>query len=123
MIEDIDQIVDFTINDECIFIWSKKQVRYFKLSCHFELDHAHIIDLKIDKEDNSIQIKEVRSGSDPNQLIIIVNQSLEKLVLFRWDIKYNKELDYHLIDHDYRIIWDKKGNPYCLMSDRMIIFE
>lgn len=66
MIEDIDQIVGFTINDEFIFIWSKKQVKYFKLSCHFELSHGHQVDLKFDTEEKHINIVEVRVGSDPN---------------------------------------------------------
>ena len=66
MIEDIDKIVDFTINDDYIFIWNKKEVKYFKLSCHFALDHGHVIDLKIAKEDSHIHIKEVRVGSDSN---------------------------------------------------------
>ena len=47
-------------------MWTKKEVKYFKLSCHFEADHAHVIDMKIDKADSHINIKEVRVGSDPN---------------------------------------------------------
>jgi hypothetical protein len=48
---------------------------------------------------------------------------LEKLVLYRWDVMFNKEQDYYLIDHEYRIVWDKVGNPYCIMKDRTLIFE
>ena len=66
MIEDLDHIVDFIINDDYIFIWTKKEVKYFKLSCNFALDHGHVIDLKIAKEDSHIQIVEVRVGSDSN---------------------------------------------------------
>ena len=95
MIEDIDEIVDFTINDDYIFIWSKKQVKYFKLDCHFNLEHGHVVDLKIDPDEWHIAIVEVRTGSGSNQMIIIMDQSLEKLILFRWDVKTNKELDYY----------------------------
>ena len=93
------------------------------MSCHFELDNGHKIDLSIGKDDKHVHVVECRTGSDPDQLIIILNQGLDQLYLFRWNVRFNKELDYQKIDKEYRIVWDKKGNPYCLMKDKTLIFE
>ena len=48
MIEDFDQIEGFTINDEMIFIYNKKQIKYFPLDANFKLECGDIIDLKIE---------------------------------------------------------------------------
>jgi|APSaa5957512535_1039671.scaffolds.fasta_scaffold47411_1 WD40 repeat protein len=125
MIEDSSgsEVENFAINDRYIFIWNFKTIKFYHLDDTFSLDCGHVIDLIIQDVDVLISIEEVRCGCDPNSLIIIINQSLDKLLLFHWDIKNNKEIAFYEIEKHYRIIWDKNGFPYCLMKDKVLIFE
>ena len=68
-----EQITDFTLNDQYIFIWNSKQIHYFKFDDEFTLETNKTIDLVIQKEDKHISIESLKCGSNSNTLMILIN--------------------------------------------------
>lgn len=60
------------MNMEYLFIWSKTQIKFYNLDKEFTPNNVHLIDFEIQKENETSWIKEVRTGSNKNLIVIIV---------------------------------------------------
>lgn len=63
----------------------------------------------------------MQTGSNPQKILIIVQQSIEIDQLFFWDIKHNIEVASFEVGKKYDIIWDKKGDPYIITDSKVMI--
>lgn len=90
---------------------SKKQVN-FKIEEHGdpEIDH------------DSSQIKEVRTNSNPDCIIIIVRNEDKNTEIFSWSLTENSEQEaYDMGQKGFEILWDQEGRPY-IVSQNSVAF-
>lgn len=62
-------------------------------------------------------IKDVRLGSNPEIMVIIVDQSHHLDCILVWSMKKNQEKEAFDVAKDYEILWDYQGNPYVIHED------
>ena len=60
-------------------------------------------------------MKEVRTGSNPNLIVIIIHRSKATDKVFTWNLKRNIEFESYDVPKRYEMLWDRKGNPYIVM--------
>ena len=77
------------------------------------------VKFNIDKKEKS-KVKEVRVGSDPGHVILVVS-SEETDTLLSWNLEEDTENDAFDIDEEYAIIWDTHGTPF-IVTERKIYF-
>ena len=62
-------------------------------------------------------MKEVRTGSDPKMIVIILHRSGSTDKVFTWDIKRNIEYESYDVPKRYEMLWDRNGHPYIVMDN------
>lgn len=104
------------MNMNYLFIWNKHKIKYYDLDKDFTDKNKYMIDFEIKKENETSWIKEVRTGSNPNLIIIIVktlsNQQDSSETIFTWDVENNIEFESYDVQNKYEILWDRRGYPY-----------
>lgn len=75
LIEDKDKkINDFVINDRYLICWDNNKIKYWCLEDDINFMSGHVINLQISKKEKMQKIVECRIGSDPNILLIVLNE-------------------------------------------------
>ena len=63
---------EFTMNSQFFFTWDRKNVYYFNLNQKFCDEKQKRITLDIEYDDTDSVIKDIRCGSEPSTIVIIV---------------------------------------------------
>ena len=61
------------MNDQYIIMWDKKEINILKLNDGFCEENMKRIKFNIDVNDEKTFVKEVRAGSDPNMVVLVIN--------------------------------------------------
>lgn len=111
---------DFIINRLYIFFWNDAFIRYGLLSDGIEIEGKKA-DFSLDALDSSSYIIEVRTGSNPEMFIFIIQQSIDVNSIYTWDTDQNAEAEAYDVEGQWEILWDKIGNAYIVDGDRVIL--
>ena len=101
-------------------MWDLKQVKLLDLKKNFSEQKLQTLYFQIDPEDPESFIKEVRTGSNPDLIVIIVQQTKDLDSIISWDIDNNTEFSCNDIEEEYLVIWDSRGLPYIATSEKII---
>jgi len=63
----------------------------------------------------------VRTGSNPDQILVAINVKDQTDIIELWNAKDNYEIEAYELHEDYKIIWDQQGDPYIITQDGVII--
>lgn len=88
--------------------------------CDKNLD---IIPFPIDVDDKDSFISEIRTGSTPELIALIVRQANGSDFLLTWDMIANSENEAYEISEDYIVIWDSSGKPYIATDSKLYMTE
>ena len=91
------------------------------LSENLEVENMKKVQFSIDKSDRTSFIKSLRTGSEPEMIAIVVDQSEETDTVFQWDLKGNAEFEAFDVGKNYEIIWDSKGVPVVVAENKCIL--
>lgn len=73
------------------------------------------ISFKIIDPESLSQIKEVRTGSNPDVIVLIVQNEEQNIEIFTWSLIDNSEQEaYEIGKEEFEILWDLTGNPYIV---------
>ena len=65
----------------------------------------------------------MRTGSNPNHVILVIAQSEEADTILSWDVEMNNEKDALDIEVEYIIIWDSRGAPYIVTEEKIYFMQ
>ena len=68
-------------------------------------------------KDEHASIRELRICSNPEQLSIMVDQSIEFDSIYNWDLTKNQEIEGWDVCKNYEVVWDSLGNMYIVAND------
>ena len=84
----------------------------------------HYIDFRINDENHNQIIKEIRTGSNPELIVIIAGTNVlyenDSDNIFIWDVKNDVEHESYDITGIYEVIFDSDGNPYIVKGKEVI---
>lgn len=81
----------------------------------------HKIDLYVDKDEKQSFIRRVRAGSNPNNLTIVVRQSMSSDSFLIWNMRQNTEEQQFDLTLDAQTVYDSHGLPYIAQDDFVIV--
>ena len=102
------------MNTGYLFIWNKNKLKFFELDQEFTESNTKYACFEIDPTNNFASIKEIRTGSIPGLIVIIISYFMSTDTIFSWDVQDNIEIESNDVGNDYEILWDNKGCPYIL---------
>ena len=84
----------------------------------------HQIDFRINDENHNQIIKEIRTGSNPELIVIIAGTNFhsenDSDNIFIWDVQNDIEHESYDITGMYEVIFDRDGNPYIVRGKEVI---
>ena len=105
-------------NSEFLIIYNNRQIRCFNLSKPFEDSYLMPLSLQVheqnDQFNNQDNIYKVLTGSNPEKIVIIIEQTKFNDDLYIWNIVDDIELNSYDVGKNYNIIWDKNGDAYIV---------
>ena len=113
------KFTSFIMNKQYILIWDTKVIRALDLKKKFCHKNLVLLDFQIDKDDPESFIKEVRTGSNPEIVVLIVQQSKDVDSVISWNVNSNTEFSCNDIEEEYVVIWDRSGFPYIVTPQRV----
>lgn len=104
---------DFQINNLNLFIHDSHKINFFNFDVDFKTENFEKIGLEVDESETESSIKEIRMSIN-DQVIMIVIESQDGSVLFKWNMLQNCEEHTHDVDETFKVLWDEKGVMYIL---------
>ena len=116
---------DYILNPNYMFFWSGHSVEYCLLLSKIKNEKMTYLNLRVKDNENKedCSIKEIRTGSDPSKIVLVVQQSKNRHTIFTWSTRENIQMEAFDVGKEYAIIWDKLGNPYIIDRKRVIFNE
>ena len=113
------------INKKYLFIWNKHVIKYYELDKDItDKQNMRLLEFRIDNVTHSQYLKEIRTGSNPDLIVIIAGTTYNQLdhsdSIFIWDVKNDRENETYDVRGTYEILWDKDGNPYIVVGKEVI---
>lgn len=68
-------------------------------------------------------ISDLRTGSLPQYICIIVGNTYDADNVIIWDMDKDLEGESYEIEEDYLVVWDIKGKPYIVTEKKAIFPE
>lgn len=78
------------------------------------------------KPKEEIKIKDIRCGSEPNNIVIIARQntSIVKIdTVIWWNMEKDLEEESFEMNVDYMVLWGSAGNPYIVTKKKVYFIK
>lgn len=110
---EIDNMKGVSMNTKYIFFWNPGKV--WKL----DLKEKKLVKLQIYVSERELrtEVKNVRTGSVPDTVIIKIKQSESEDCMVLWDLENNFEIESFDVANNSFYFQDKSGNPYIVEGD------
>ena len=79
------------------------------------------VSLDIDVDDAESYVKSVKTGVNPEQIVIIVNQNKFIDTIFVWDTYNDIEREAYDVEEGFSVIWDEYGDPYIITPSGSVV--
>ena len=110
----------FIFTRKYLFFWDAKNIHFFYLDQEFFDINLVRVNFKIDPNDHKSTIDDIRTGSVPTFICIIVTNSQDSDNVIIWDMDNDIEGESYEIEEDYLVVWDIKGKPYIFTEKKAI---
>lgn len=108
---------NFTCNESSVFFWNNFACWHIP----FESEKIQKLDVYIDNREKDSFIKRVRCGSNSNEIMLIVRQSIASDCFILWNMDKNIEIEAFDLSTRAVCLYDSKGSSYIAEDDRILI--
>jgi hypothetical protein len=108
---------NFTSNSSSVFFWNNFECWHFS----FDSEQLQKIDAYIDNREKDSYIKKVRCGSNSDEILLIVRQSISSDCIILWNMKENTEIEAFDMTSRAIALYDAKGSCYIAEDDRVTV--
>ena len=114
---------EFIINRLYIFFWSDSQILYGPLFNGIDKEDQLIkANISIDDQNPDSYFKDVRTGSNPEMFIFVIQQSIKEVnSIYTWSTLENAEAEAYDVNGLWEILWDKTGSAYIVNGKKVIL--
>jgi hypothetical protein len=101
--KDLDNY-NFALNNRYFIIYNKKTIHYYQLTEEnqtFDPSKLENVNLEIGEEEHYSKIKGIYCGSNSNEVIILVNSTIETDLMIEWDMMNNTETNSYDVGKEY----------------------
>jgi len=125
MFNDNYYVGSVAINDKYIFFWNNQLVFYFNLKDTKDNDLMRLTTLNfvVDPELKDTFIITVRTGSNPEKIAIVINQSATQDAVIVWDVFHDLEISSIDVGKNSNVFYDANGDTYVTENDEVLICD
>jgi hypothetical protein len=99
----------FVINNNYFFQFNTKTIHYYDLREDFEMSNLKTVEVEIGENENYSKVKGIYCGSKADEIIIIIDNTIEEDLLIQWDMINNTETNSYDVGKKYQIYFDACG--------------
>ena len=119
----------FIFNRKYFFIWNNSEIEYYKLGDMFIEENKKKLSFSISEEAVGTKIIDIRCGSNPTNIVIIVQynptEDEEKAIdtVIWWNMEIDAEEESNEIRDSYLVLWGSAGNPYIVTENKIYFIK
>lgn len=110
------------MNRKYIFFWDDSTMLYSLLDTGIDDEESYTVaDFNIDENEKESYIQELRTGSNPEIFVFVVQQKTGQDTIYTWFTKENAEAEAYDVAGKWEILWDRVGNLYIVNENKVIM--
>jgi len=99
------------MNDKYAFFWNTRKVWAIEFDSFFK---EKKLDFEVAESERNKYIADVRSGSNPSLISLIIHQSQKHNCVITWNMSKGNEKEAFDVDNNFELLWDYRGDPFIV---------